>query len=192
MATSRKPLVFTRPFEHLLCGTMELRLKNRKSYYFTPVMDGYSRYIMCLSLVKELNDDAVFGALRPIENDLVHPKFFEVTDKAYLHLTQRGAAKNQAFIDYVEKSPIFLMPEEGFKRNNYMTAFFSRFSTEFFNPYYSQFTSYKVLDDALWHFCEKYNDWRPQEALGGHTPLEFLQIGIDKLKAAKLQSQAKA
>lgn len=131
MATSRKPLVFTRPYEHLLCGTMELRLKNRKTYYFTPVMDGYSRFIMCLSLVKELNDDAVFGALRAIENDLVHPKFFEVTDKAYLHLTQRGAAKNQAFIDYVEKSPIFLMPEEGFKRNNYMTAFFSRFSTEF-------------------------------------------------------------
>ena len=93
MATSRKPLLFTRPYEHLLCGTMELRLKNRKTYYFTPVMDGYSRYIMCLSLVKELNDDAVFGALRPIENDLVHPKFFEVTDKAYLHLTQSGAAK---------------------------------------------------------------------------------------------------
>ena len=55
---------------------------------------------------------------------LVHPKFFEVTDKAYLHLTQRGAAKNQAFIDYVEKSPRFLMPEEGFKRNNYHDCIF--------------------------------------------------------------------
>lgn len=27
MATSSKSLVITRPFEHLLCGTMELRLK---------------------------------------------------------------------------------------------------------------------------------------------------------------------
>lgn len=171
---------------------MELRLKNRKTYYFTPVMDGYSRFIMCLSLVKELNDDAVFGALRAIENDLVHPKFFEVTDKAYLHLTQRGAAKNQAFIDYVEKSPIFLMPEEGFKRNNIMTAFFSRYTSECFNHYYSDLTSFKALNEVTMEYCRYYSDDRGQEGLAFHTPKEFLQIAINKLNEEYAQSQAKA
>lgn len=155
-------------------------------------MEAYSRFIMCLSLVKELNDDAVFGALRPIENDLVHPKFFEVTDKAYLHLTQRGAAKNQAFIDYVEKSPIFLMPEEGFKRNNIMTAFFSWYTSECFNHYYSDLTSFKALNEVTMEYCRYYSDDRGQEGLAFHTPKEFLQIAINKLNEEYAQSQAKA
>ena len=192
MATSRKPLVFTRPFEHLLCGTMELRLKNRKTYYFTPVMEAYSRLIVSCTLDKDPSEKPVLEALRYAEEYLGDPILAHLNLKATLHLTQRGANKNEAYIDFVQNSPRFLMPEEGFKRNNIMTAFFSRYTSECFNHYYSDLTSFKALNEVTMEYCRYYSDDRGQEGLAFHTPKEFLQIAINKLNDEYAQSQAKA
>ena len=192
MATSSKSLVITRPFEHLLCGTMELRLKNRKTYYFTPVMEAYSRLIVSYTLDKDPSEKPVLEALRYAEKYLGAPAHAHLNLKATIHLTQRGANKNQAYIDFVKNSQRLLMPEEGFKRNNRMTSFFSRYTDECFNYYYSELTSFKALVAFTMDFCKYYNEERIQAGLEWHTPKEYLTIAVKKLNEEYAQANAQA
>ena len=196
MATSRKPLVFTRPYEHLLCGTMELRIKNRKTYYFTPVMEAYSRLIVSYTLDKDPSEKPVLESLRYAEKYLGAPAHAHLNLQSTIHLTQRGASKNQAYIDFVKNSQRLLMPEEGFKRNNRMTSFFSRYTGECFNYYYSELTSFKALNEVTMEYCRYYNEERIQAGLEWHTPKEYLHIAVKKLNEeyaqANAQTQAKA
>ena len=192
MATSSKPLVITRPFEHLLCGTMELRIKNRKTYYFTPVMEAYSRLIVSYTLDKDPSEKPVLEALRYAEKYLGAPAHAHLNLQSTIHLTQRGASKNQAYIDFVKNSQRLLMPEEGFKRNNRMTSFFSRYTDECFNYYYSELTSFKALNEVTMEYCKYYNEERIQAGLEWHTPKEYLHIAVKKLNEEYAQSQVKA
>ena len=192
MATSSNPLVITRPYEHLLCGTMELRIRNRKTYYFTPVMEAYSRLIVSYTLDKDPSEKPVLESLRYAEKYLGAPAHAHLNLKATIHLTQRGANKNQAYIDFVKNSQRLLMPEEGFKRNNRMTSFFSRYTGECFNYYYSELTSFKALVAFTMDFCKYYNEERIQAGLEWHTPKEYLHIAVKKLNEEYAQSQVKA
>lgn len=192
MTSSSKPLVFTRPYEHLLCGTMELRIKNRKTYYFTPVMDAYSRYILCYALPPYQNDSVVIDVLRLAEQSLNDPSVAHLTVPATVHLSQRGAAKNQAYIDFVNNHPRFLMPEGGFKRSYIMTAFFGRFTVECFDPSYHLLTSYKMLNEVIMDFCKYYNESRIHEALDYQTPKKILHKAFTQLAWEYAQAQAKA
>ena len=192
MATSSKSLVITRPFEHLLCGTMELRLKNRKTYYFTPVMEAYSRLIVSYTLDKDPSEKPVLEALRYAEKYLGAPAHAHLNLKATIHLTQRGANKNQEYIDFVKNSQRLLLPEEGFKRNNRMTSFFSRYTSECFNYYYSDLTSFKALNEVTMEYCKYYNEERIQAGLEWHTPKEYLTIAVKKLNEEYAQANAQA
>ena len=192
MATSSKPLVITRPFEHLLCGTMELRIKNRKTYYFTPVMEAYSRLIVSYTLDKDPSEKPVLEALRYAEKYLGAPAHAHLNLQSTIHLTQRGASKNQAYIDFVKNSQRLLMPEEGFKRNNRMTSFFSRYTDECFNYYYSELTSFKALNEVTMEYCKYYNEERIQAGLEWHTPKEYLHIAVKKLNGEYAQANAQA
>ena len=192
MPTSSKPLVITGPYEHLLCGTMELRIRNRKTYYFTPVMEAYSRLIVSYTLDKDPSEKPVLESLRYAEKYLGAPAHAHLNLKATIHLTQRGASKNQAYIDFVKNSQRLLMPEEGFKRNNRMTSFFSRYTGECFNYYYSELTSFKALGAFTMDFCKYYNEERIQAGLEWHTPKEYLHIAVKKLNEEYAQSQVKA
>ena len=192
MATSSKPLVITGPYEHLLCGTMELRIKNRKTYYFTPVMEAYSRLIVSYTLDKDPSEKPVLEVLRIAEKYLGAPAHAHLNLKATIHLTQRGASKNQAYIDFVKNSQRLLMPEEGFKRNNRMTSFFSRYTGECFNYYYSELTSFKALVAFTMDFCKYYNEERIQAGLEWHTPKEYLHIAVKKLNEEYAQANAQA
>ena len=196
MATSSKPLVITGPYEHLLCGTMELRIKNRKTYYFTPVMEAYSRLIVSYTLDKDPSEKPVLESLRYAEKYLGAPAHAHLNLQSTIHLTQRGASKNQAYIDFVKNSQRLLMPEEGFKRNNRMTSFFSRYTGECFNYYYSELTSFKALNEVTMEYCRYYNEERIQAGLEWHTPKEYLHIAVKKLNEeyaqANAQTQAKA
>ena len=192
MATSSKPLVITRPFEHLLCGTMELRIKNRKTYYFTPVMEAYSRLIVSYTLDKDPSEKPVLEALRYAEKYLGAPAHAHLNLQSTIHLTQRGASKNQAYIDFVKNSQRLLMPEEGFKRNNRMTSFFSRYTDECFNYYYSDLTSFKALNEVTMEYCKYYNEERIQAGLEWHTPKEYLHIAVKKLNGEYAQANAQA
>lgn len=192
MATSSKSLVITRPFEHLLCGTMELRLKNRKTYYFTPVMEAYSRLIVSCTLDKDPSEKPVLEALRYAEKYLGAPAHAHLNLKATIHLTQRGANKNQEYIDFVKNSQRLLLPEEGFKRNNRMTSFFSRYTSECFNYYYSDLTSFKALNEVTMEYCKYYNEERIQAGLEWHTPKEYLTIAVKKLNEEYAQANAQA
>ena len=192
MATSSKSLVITRPFEHLLCGTMELRIRNRKSYYFTPVMEAYSRLIVSYTLDKDPSEKPVLEALRYAEKYLGAPAHAHLNLKATIHLTQRGANKNQEYIDFVKNSQRLLLPEEGFKRNNRMTSFFSRYTSECFNYYYSDLTSFKALNEVTMEYCKYYNEERIQAGLEWHTPKEYLTIAVKKLNEEYAQANAQA
>ena len=192
MATSSNPLVITRPYEHLLCGTMELRIRNRKTYYFTPVMEAYSRLIVSCTLDKDPSEKPVLESLRIAEKYLGAPAHAHLNLKATIHLTQRGDNKNQAYIDFVKNSQRLLMPEEGFKRNNRMTSFFSRYTGECFNYYYSELTSYKMLNEVIMDFCKYYNEERIQAGLEWHTPKEYLHIAVKKLNEEYAQALAQA
>ena len=192
MATSSKPLVITRPYEHLLCGTMELRIRNRKTYYFTPVMEAYSRLIVSYTLDKDPSEKPVLESLRYAEKYLGAPAHAHLNLQSTIHLTQRGASKNQAYIDFVKNSQRLLMPEEGFKRNNRMTSFFSRYTGECFNYYYSELTSFKALVAFTMDFCKYYNEERIQAGLEWHTPKEYLHIAVKKLNKEYAQALAQA
>ena len=192
MASSSKPLVITRPYEHLLCGTMELRIRNRKTYYFTPVMEAYSRLIVSYILDKDPSEKPVLESLRYAEKYLGAPAHAHLNLQSTIHLTQRGASKNQAYIDFVKNSQRLLMPEEGFKRNNIMTSFFSRYTGECFNYYYSELTSFKALNEVTMEYCRYYNEERIQAGLEWHTPKEYLHIAVKKLNKEYAQALAQA
>lgn len=171
---------------------MELRIRNRKTYYFTPVMEAYSRLIVSYTLDKDPSEKPVLEALRIAEKYLGAPAHAHLNLKATIHLTQRGASKNQAYIDFVKNIQRLLMPEEGFKRNNRMTSFFSRYTSECFNYYYSELTSFKALNEVTMEYCRYYNEERIQAGLEWHTPKEYLHIAVKKLNEEYAQSQAKA
>ena len=192
MPSSSKPLVITGPYEHLLCGTMELRIRNRKTYYFTPVMEAYSRLIVSYTLDKDPSEKPVLESLRYAEKYLGAPAHAHLNLQSTIHLTQRGASKNQAYIDFVKNSQRLLMPEEGFKRNNRMTSFFSRYTGECFNYYYSELTSFKALVAFTMDFCKYYNEERIQAGLEWHTPKEYLHIAVKKLNKEYAQALAQA
>ena len=171
---------------------MELRIRNRKTYYFTPVMEAYSRLIVSYTLDKDPSEKPVLEALRYAEKYLGAPAHAHLNLKATIHLTQRGASKNQAYIDFVKNSQRLLMPEEGFKRNNIMTSFFSRYTGECFNYYYSELTSFKALVAFTMDFCKYYNEERIQAGLEWHTPKEYLHIAVKKLNKEYAQALAQA
>ena len=60
MSTSTKKVVFTRPYEHLIIGTCALEIATGKYFYFTPVMDGFSRAILNFSVGLSYHDDVFY------------------------------------------------------------------------------------------------------------------------------------
>lgn len=175
MALSVSKTFQFKPYEHLLCGTKELTTPKGKTYYLTVVMEVYSRFIVSYDLSKTQSDASVIKALKIAEECIVNRAIPHVTDKSFVHFTQRGAAKNQAYIDYVERSSRFLMPVEAFKNKNVMAAFWRRFTEDFVERFYRHLTSYKVLDDYIYTYCQYNNDERPHEPLFGLTPRQFLE-----------------
>ena len=108
MSTSTKKVVFTRPYEHLIIGTCALEIATGKYFYFTPVMDGFSRAILNFSVGLSYHDDVFIATLNQTLTVLKSP--------VILHLTHKDAAKSYKLHDYIAKSPIYTaVPKKLFK-----------------------------------------------------------------------------
>ena len=101
-------MVFTRPYEHLIIGTCALEIATGKYFYFTPVMDGFSRAILNFSVGLSYHDDVFIATLNQTLTVLKSP--------VILHLTHKDAAKSYKLHDYIAKSPIYTaVPKKLFK-----------------------------------------------------------------------------
>ena len=160
-------LVIKRPFEHLITGTCELKTRNGDKFYYTVVMEAYSRAILSHSLVEELSEDVVIATIAMAERFL--------WKKATLHITQKGAATNDKYLQFVANHPRFVMPKHGFKPVTIMTSFFCRYKDEGYIFFYDKLYSYDVLKDSVDYYYFHYNYIRGQTRCEGRTPVEILQ-----------------
>lgn len=167
MSTSTKKVVFTRPYEHLIIGTCALEIATGKYFYFTPVMDGFSRAILNFSVGLSYHDDVFIATLNQTLTVLKSP--------VILHLTHKDAAKSYKLHDYIAKSHIYKAPEPNTPRLMHMTTFFAMLKKEFYNDHYEEINSQQELADELKEWVYYYNYERPQSATGGYPPINVLK-----------------